>query len=137
MDFVQPKPLLIHSKVNWRGEKKSEERKRGGRPLIAWRTPMRPSAQGLLDQAVGRRGRPIGRALGMSGQSDGRARNPFYSSGRAPGCVERDRAGRSPDRAATGRFSPSRPIGSLSPRADGPNAVGFLGRDRRIGQHHL
>ena len=55
--FCQPKPLLIHSKVNWRGEKKSE-RQRGRTALCR---PMRPFARGLLDRMVRKYDRPIGR----------------------------------------------------------------------------
>ena len=89
-----------------------------------------------LDRMARGRDRPLGQAPGMSGRLDGRARN---SSDPADAPVAAWNGTRQAVRLIgrqLGDFT-FRPIGSPSTRADGRNAVGFLGRDQRIGRRHL
>ena len=72
----------------------------------------------LPNGVVGRRGRLIGRPAGVTARSDGPRRPSAQLGGRW-------------------EIFTVRPIGSPSPRADGRNAVEFLGRDRQIGWRHL
>ena len=47
----------------------------GGRPYVAWRTPMRPSVRGPPNRTTRERDRPLGRSAVGATRSDRRARS--------------------------------------------------------------